>query len=172
LGGSAWKPTIEIWKGAGCLPYNATRKLFDEYFHLDEVQNLIYIDAGVEGVAGEEAVRNVNESGFSGQICIGFKYRGEVIMNPIGRVFENMIDDEDSPFPGCGVAIQSSPQRSATNKTAAQLANNVVNNLLHTHANYQHVINFNAQMCGSSPQLITKETMERFEAVKGGQGNE
>jgi hypothetical protein len=152
----------------GMVDNNATRRLLDEYFHQDEVENLIYIDAGVEGIAGLGDVRNVNESGFSGQIVIGFKYRGEVLLEPVGRVYTNILEDEDTSFPGCGVQIQSAPQRSATNKTAAQLANNVVNNLFHTHGIYQHVINFNAQLCGSSPQLISKETKDRFEALKKG----
>ncbi|WP_141225016.1 hypothetical protein [Paenibacillus sp. yr247] len=142
--------------------------MLDQYFFQDEVENLIYIDAGVEGVAGLGEVQNVQESGFGGQIVCGFKYRSEVLLQPVGRVYTNILEDEDSPFPGCGVQIQSAPQRSATNKTAAQLANNVVNNLLHTHSIYQHVINFNAQLCGTSPQLISKDIKERFEVLKQG----
>ncbi|RUS45004.1 thiamine biosynthesis protein ThiF [Cohnella sp. AR92] len=152
----------------GMVDNNATRRLIDDFFYQEEVYNLIYIDTGVEGVASAENTRNVDGTGFGGQVVIGFKYAGQVILEPVGRVYTNILEDQDSPFPGCGVQLPSQPQRAATNKMAAQLANNIVNNLLHTFGIYQHVINFNCQYGGSSPVLISKETMKEFEMIRDG----
>lgn len=81
----------------------------------------------------------------------------------------NILEDVEDDFPGCGIQIPSLPQRSATNKTAAQLINNIVNNLLHSAAIYQHIINFNVQFGGCSPVLINKEVKEKFDLYKGEQ---
>ncbi|WP_240420302.1 ThiF family adenylyltransferase [Paenibacillus periandrae] len=152
----------------GMVDNNATRRLMHNYFYQDDIKNIIYIDTGVEGVANKDNTRNIQQSGFGGQVVIGFKYHGHVILEPVGDIYSNILEaDEIDDFPGCGVQIPSLPQRSATNKTAAQLVNNIVNNLLHSASIYQHLINFNAQFGGCSPVLIKKEIREQFDLLKG-----
>ncbi|NHN33256.1 ThiF family adenylyltransferase [Paenibacillus agricola] len=150
----------------GMVDNNATRRLMHDYFYQDELKNLIYIDTGVEAVASEGNTQNINQSGFGGQVVIGFKYQGHILLEPVGHIYSNILEDEEDDFPGCGVQIPSLPQRAATNKTAAQLVNNIVNNLLHSATIYQHVINFNAQFGGCSPVLINKEVKEKFDLYK------
>ncbi|WP_162551246.1 ThiF family adenylyltransferase [Paenibacillus tepidiphilus] len=149
----------------GMVDNNATRVLLHEYFYDERVPNLIYIDTGVESVRSTQN-NDVIHSGFGGQVVTGFKYMGDVFLDPVGDVYPNVLDASDSPFPGCGVQSISSPQHSPTNKTAAQYANNIINNLLHTKSIYQHMINFNIQYGGSSPVLISDSLEFEFNECK------
>jgi len=163
----------------GMVDNNRSRQLLDGYFYSEDVGDLIYIDAGVEGVKvfnqqefslSSEEKQQIAFSGFGGQVVTGFKYRGEVILEPVARVYTNILEDEFSHFPGegCGDLIISAPQRSATNKMAAQLANNVMNNLFHSYSIYNHVINFNAQTCSSGGRdaILSLDVVRNFEALK------
>jgi hypothetical protein len=133
------------------------------------VDTLLWLDAGVKGVDITKTSddKTVRESGFTGQIVLGFKYRGKVILEPVTSVFPDMLEDASSSFPdeSCGELIINNPQRSATNRMAAMLSNNVMNNLFHSQRIYNHIINFNAQSCmsGGRVGLITKEQMDLFE---------
>ncbi|MFS1519517.1 ThiF family adenylyltransferase [Bacillus sp. SCS-151] len=162
----------------GMVDNNKSRQLFHDYFYSDQVENLIWLDTGVTGVElidteskqTEEERKSVEQSGFSGQIVVGFKYKGVVILEPATVMFPNILEDAASHFPdeSCGELIINNPQRSATNKMAALLANNVMNNLFHTQSIYNHVINFNAQFCDAGGRIsrITKEQYQRFEELK------
>lgn len=167
----------------GMVDNNKTRQLFHDYFYSDHVENLIWIDAGVTGVnvinQPQESLTNeewlsIQQSGFSGQVVVGFKYNSEVILEPVTMMFPDMLDDAASHFPdeSCGELVINNPQRSATNRMAALLANNVMNNLFHTQSIYNHVLNFNAQtgMSGGKVGFITNEQLQHFEHVKGGAG--
>lgn len=151
----------------GMVDNNATRQLLDEFFHSDYLEDLIYIDAGVEGVLEDSDLskEEKDSSGFSGQIVCGVKLNGKVWLEPVGRVFRNILEDEDTRFPNqsCGNAIINNPQRCATNKMAAQLANGYFNNLLHTGTIYSHFIDFNAQFGSAMPVFINKEIIQNFE---------
>ena len=165
----------------GMVDNNRTRQLFHDYFYSDHVQNLIWIDTGVTGVevldkpeeewTAEERL-SVQQSGFSGQVVVGFKYKGEVILPPVTNIFPEMLEDAKSSFPdeSCGELVINNPQRSATNRMAALLANNIMNNLFHSQSIYNHFINFNAQtgMSGGRSGSITDEQVQKFEQVKGG----
>ncbi|OIJ11478.1 hypothetical protein BKP35_12100 [Anaerobacillus arseniciselenatis] len=142
----------------GMVDNNKTRQLFHDYFYSDHVENLILIDAGVTGVNvidkpkeawSKEKWEDTQQSGFSGQVVVGFKYKGKVILEPVTQIFPDMLEDASSHFPdeSCGDLVINNPQRSATNRMAALLANNIMNNLFHTHSIYSHVLNFNAQTC-------------------------
>ncbi|MEQ2527622.1 ThiF family adenylyltransferase [Bacillaceae bacterium CLA-AA-H227] len=165
----------------GMVDNNKTRQLFHDYFYSDHVESLIWIDTGVTGVEvldkpeeywTEEERLSVQQSGFSGQVVVGLKYKGEVILKPVTDIFPEMLEDAKSSFPdeSCGELVINNPQRSATNRMAALLANNIMNNLFHSQAIFNHVLNFNAQtgMSGGRVGFITDEQVEKFKLVKGG----
>lgn len=173
--GSTYK-TIPIL--IGTVDNNRTRQLMDEFFHCDHLDELVYIDAGVEGVTiipdkqpyhyTEDEKEMINGSGFSGQVVVGYKSNHQVWLPPVGRVFEDILVDEKTAFPGqsCGEAILNNPQRCATNKFASQIVNNVINNILHTQTIYAHVLNFNAQLSGVTPTYISKAILKEYEMEK------
>jgi len=155
----------------GMIDNNKTRQLFHDYFYSDDIENLIWIDAGVTGVnISSSDSKVIRESGFSGQVVVGFKYRGRVILKPVTDVFPEMLEDAKSSFPdeSCGELIINNPQRSATNRMAATIANNVMNNLFHSQRIYSHIINFNAQTCmsGGRTGSITEEHTSMFNDLK------
>ncbi|MCP1161381.1 MULTISPECIES: ThiF family adenylyltransferase [Bacillus] len=158
----------------GMLDNNKTRQLLDQFFYSDYLKDLIYIDAGVEGVyvvpgkhtsqysLEEKAIEAT--SGFSGQIVVGYKRRGRVILPPVGRIFGDILLDEETVFPGqsCGDAIINNPQRCATNKFAAQLANNIMNTLFYSNDIESHVVNFNARISGANPTRIPRNVVKEY----------
>lgn len=150
----------------GLVDNNRTRQLFDEFFFSDSTTDLIYIDAGVEGVSTE--TDEGERTGFSGQVVCGLKINGEVVLDPVGRIYANILEDTATSFPGesCGELIINHPQRSATNKFCAQIVNSYLNNLLHTQAIYAHYINFNAQIAGSRPTYISDEQYKSFKLIE------
>ena len=162
----------------GTVDNNRTRQLMDEFFHSDHLDELIYIDAGVEGVTvipgkqpyqySKEENAMIDQSGFSGQVVVGYKSNHQVWLPPICRVFEDILVDEKTAFPGqsCGEAILNNPQRCATNKFAAQIVNNVLNNVLHTQTIFTHVLNFNAQVSGVTPTYISRDLLKEYEMKK------
>ncbi|MEF2246467.1 hypothetical protein [Paenibacillus sp. IITD108] len=111
-----------------------------------------------------------NHSGFGGQVVCGLKYANEIVLEPVAQVFSNIWEDEVTHFPGegCGDLIHNAPQRCATNKMAAQVANNIVNNLFHLNTLFTHVVNFNAQTCcsGGMGTFIDDETFSHFKLLK------
>lgn len=163
----------------GHVDNNKTRQLFHDYFYSHHVDDLIWIDTGVTGVeiinkpieawTDEERV-SVQQSGLSGQVVVGFKYRGEVILEPVTQMFPDMLADATSHYPdeSCGELVINNPQRSATNRMAALLANNIMNNLFHSQSIYNHVLNFNAQtgMSGGRTGFISNEQTTKFEFLK------
>lgn len=139
---------------------NKSRQLFHKFFYSSTIPNLIYIDAGVEGV-----LENESGSGFGGQVVVGFKWNHEVYLKPVGDVYRNILEDKQTAFPNesCAGLIDNHPQRAATNRMAAMITNNVVNNLLHSKTIYQHYVNFNGQFCGARPVFVPEEVIEAFE---------
>jgi len=171
----------------GMVDNNKTRQLFHDFFYSDLVDTLIWIDAGVTGVEvidrpfetwSREERLSVQRSGFSGQVVVGFKYKGEVILEPVTDIFPDMLEDAASSFPdeSCGELVINNPQRAATNRMAALLANGIMNNLFHSQSIYNHVLNFNAQtgMSGGRTGFISEEQMRKFNIVaqKGGRNHD
>ncbi|MEF3304177.1 ThiF family adenylyltransferase [Paenibacillus sp. GYB003] len=163
----------------GMVDNNRTRQLLDDFFYSDTLDTLIYIDAGVEGVLysnsdrrdlTDEEKKSMDQSGFGGQIVCGLKFNGEVVLAPVAQIFSNIWEDALSHFPGesCGDLITEAPQRCATNKLAAQLANTIMNNLFHSDSIYTHVINFNAQTgcSGGMDTFINDATLRSFQNIK------
>jgi hypothetical protein len=165
----------------GMVDNNKSRQLFHDYFYSNHVENLIWIDTGVTGVEvlnkpkeswSPEEWQKVQQSGFSGQVVVGFKYKGQVILEPVTTIFTDMMEDAASHFPdeSCGDLVINNPQRSATNRMAALLANNIINNLFHNQTICNHVLNFNAQtgMSGGRVGFITNEQVQSHELAMGG----
>lgn len=163
----------------GMVDNNRTRMLLHEFFHSGFLSELIYLDAGVEGVLVEEEVKDkprhvakklIESSGFSGQVVIGYKRSHNVYLPPVADVYPTILLDEESVFPNqsCGDEIINNPQRGATNKMAAQLANTVVNNLFHTGQIIQSEIVFNAQFGTSQATFLTRhiETEYKKDFIK------
>lgn len=148
---------------------NATRQTFENYFRSKEVENLIYIDAGVHAAMRDEQSGKMRpETGNNGQIVVGFKYKGEVILESVGGVYPNIMTDTDSPAPGCGVVVQSQPQRLTTNKFAAQIANNIVSSLLSEQAIFVHQSTFDARMCGLRSIHVSREQADHYDRLAKG----
>ncbi|MBO0588163.1 MULTISPECIES: ThiF family adenylyltransferase [unclassified Sporosarcina] len=155
----------------GLVDNNRTRMLMHEYFHSYLLDELLYIDVGVEGVLLKEELPNeplVDEkimgSGFSGQVVCGYKKYGEVFLPPVADVYPTILADEESVFPNqsCGDLILQNPQRSATNKMAAQLTNTFMNNLFHSGEIVQEEIIFNARFGSAQTRFVSKRTKQLF----------
>lgn len=149
----------------GMVDNNRSRQLFDEYFYSDEVEDLIWIDAGVEGVEvldkpkqdlTPEEKQIIANSGFGGQVVCGVKRNGKVILEPVTRVYPNILEDTRTSFPGesCGDLVVNNPQRLVTNRMAAELATVYFNNLLHSRTIWTHYSNFSAMYGGARPVFI------------------
>ncbi|WDV09248.1 ThiF family adenylyltransferase [Lysinibacillus irui] len=158
----------------GCVDNNRTRQLMHDYFNY--VSDLLYIDVGVEGVILKEELKDYSYdemnrmiigSGFSGQVVVGFKTNGELILPPICDVYPNVLSDTESVFPtqNC-TEILNNPQRLETNKMAAQMANIIMNNLFHTGEIYQHEILFNARYGSSNARFIEARTEKYFKELQ------
>ncbi|MBP1935130.1 ThiF family adenylyltransferase [Ammoniphilus resinae] len=156
----------------GMVDNNRSRQLFDSYFFNEEVKDLIWIDAGVEGIEvlnkpeheyTPEDWEVVHSSGYGGQVVAGVKVKGQVLLEPVTRVYRNILEDAATAFPGesCGALIINNPQRCMTNQMAAQIACTYMNNLLYTGTIYTHYVNFNSQHAGSRPVFIKEEIIQK-----------
>ncbi|WP_338657177.1 ThiF family adenylyltransferase (plasmid) [Sporosarcina psychrophila] len=155
----------------GLVDNNRTRMLMHEYFHSSLLDELLYIDVGVEGVLLKDELPNdplvyekIMGSGFSGQVVCGYKKYGEVFLPPVADVYPTILADEESVFPNqsCGDLILQNPQRSATNKMAAQLTNTFMNNLFHSGEIVQEEIIFNARFGSAQTRFVSKRTKQLF----------
>ncbi len=150
---------------------NATRQIVDTYFRDANVQTLIYIDAGVHAIQMERGPGGMAgrvDTGNNGQVVVGFKYRGEIIMEPVTGVYPEILTDTDSRVPGCGAVVESQPQRLMSNKFAAQIANNLVTSLLSERAILIHQVHFDARFCGSRATYVSQAQASAFDHLIGG----
>lgn len=168
--GSNYKKTLPIL--IGLVDNNRTRMLMHEYFHSSLIDELLYIDVGVEGVLLKEELPNdpnadekIMGSGFSGQVVCGYKKGEKVFLPPVADVYPTILADEESVFPNqsCGDLILQNPQRSATNKMAAQLTNTFMNNLFHFGEIVQEEIIFNARYGTAQSRFVSKRINQSYE---------
>ncbi len=138
----------------GAVDNDFSRKIMNDYF--SQTDDLIYIDAGIEGVyipgSGinkqaqwtEEEISEHEESGYSGQIVVGLKKGGKVILAPIDDIYP--IDSKDAipPSHNCGLEPYQ-PQRMISNEMAALQITTVINELFATNSILTHIVNFNAR---------------------------
>lgn len=112
----SWKTKTSMVILLGCVDNNKTRQLCHQAFYQSE--NLIYIDSG----NGE----------FNGQVVCGVRKNGRTIFKPVGKVYPEMLKDDDK-FPSelsCAEASISDPQSITANITAATAVVNMVYNIL------------------------------------------
>lgn len=116
----------------GCVDNNATRKLMNDVFN--DSNNIIYIDSG-----------NGTENRV-GQIIIGLKIDGKVILEPVATMFPEILTDNDTVESqvGCAVVNEKSPQNISTNLLASTIIFSVLNNILAFNYIDNYAIFFNA----------------------------
>jgi hypothetical protein len=142
----------------GAVDNDFSRKVMHDYFN--KTDDLIYIDAGIEGVylppdkspeewTDEEAAEH-RESGYSGQVVVGLKKCGRVILPPLDAVYPINAKDAIPPSHSCGVEPYQ-PQRMISNEMAAMLISTVVNELFSSNAILVHYVNFNAKTGNCRP---------------------
>lgn len=148
----------------GCVDNHATRQIMHAYFMSQD--NLIYIDAGIEGIQGDSK-EDKFEAGYSGQVVCGLRVKGQTILEPVGVVYPNILEDKDSltPTQACGMTIVNHPQRMQTNETAALVVHSFINNLIFDGVIVSHAINFNAQTMTSRPTYIKQEIVDVFDEI-------
>lgn len=138
----------------GAVDNDFSRSIMNDYF--EQSDDLIYIDAGIEGVylpgdgkkpmkrwTEEEKIDHI-ESGYSGQVVVGVKKDGNVILQPINGVYSLDSNDLIPPSHNCGIE-PSQPQRMIANEAAAFHISAVTNELFASNSIHFHVVNFNAQ---------------------------
>lgn len=155
----------------GAVDNNRTRQLMHEYFN--HVDDLIYIDMGVEGVLVREELKAIEDhlerekmiigSGLSGQVVVGYKHQGQIFIPPICDVYPTILGDEESVFPTqtCAETINN-PQRLITNRMCADYANIILNNLFHTKEIHQQEIKFNSRFGIAGVTYVPKRIEQAY----------
>ncbi|MGP3788575.1 ThiF family adenylyltransferase [Paenibacillus sp. 1A_MP2] len=146
----------------GAVDNDFTRNIMHEYFMQSD--DLIYIDAGIEGVFlpsgdkpksewGEEEITDNMESGYSGQVVVGLKKNGTEILEPLNGIYPIDATDLIAPSHNCGLEPYQ-PQRMIANEMAAFHISTIINELLSTNTIIVHYVNFNARTGSCRPQYV------------------
>lgn len=130
----------------GCVDNNATRQLFHKVFYNEKIYDSIYIDSGNGTIE------------MSGQVVVGLKKGGKVILPPVGDVYPQIFDDNDDieSEVGCSINNSEHPQNICTNVFAAVTIFSVLNTLLFFNKIYNHIYRFNAEEGTISSKSILK----------------
>lgn len=150
----------------GAVDNNKSRQLFHEFFTQSE-DDFIYIDSGNDGVlpsSKEVSEEDSLESGYSGQVVVGVKTRGKVILPPVGWVYPNILEKTENDFfpsQACGQTVVNHPQRMQTNLMAANIVLGYLNTLLSEGRLISHYTNFNARNQVMRPEYITPELLKQ-----------
>ncbi|MEB9892801.1 thiamine biosynthesis protein ThiF [Bacillus cereus] len=144
----------------GAVDNDYSRNVMNEYFNQQE--DLIYIDAGIEGVFvplgkdandwTEEELKDNLESGYSGQVVVGVKKGGDVILPPLHAVYPLDVQDAIPPSHSCGIEPYQ-PQRMISNEMAAFYIATIVNELFASNSIVINAANFNARLGNCRPIL-------------------
>lgn len=143
----------------GAVDNDFSRSVMNEYFNMTD--DLIYIDAGIEGVfippgnkptqewTPDEMLDHM-ESGYSGQVVVGVKKNGQVVLPALHSVYP--IDEKDAipPSHNCGIEPYQ-PQRMIANEMAAFQISTIVNELFSSNSICIHYANFNARAGSCRP---------------------
>ncbi len=129
----------------GCVDNNYSRKIMNDFFHMSQAANIVYIDAGNEaGIVPfdfpereksewtQEELETYNESGWSGQVVIGTKLHGDVLTEPVAVRYPDILNDDDDIAPSklsCEELSSSDPQRLMTNRFAAMITASYISEL-------------------------------------------
>lgn len=140
----------------GAVDNNASRKIMHEFFHM--VDDLIYIDCGIEGVLTEGTEEQILKSGYSGHCVVGYNHKGEYLA-PVAEVYPDILEDEESLLPSqsCGLNIVSAPQRMQSNEMAALVTMGYLNTILTERRLYHHYTNFNALNNAARATFLPKD---------------
>jgi hypothetical protein len=149
----------------GMVDNHATRQLIDSFFRSNLTENLLYIDAGVHEIKLDAWNNPMPDTGNGGQIVCGLKYKNEIILEPVGGLYPEVLTDIDSKVPSCGEIVESAPQRLTTNKLTAQLANNLINTLLTERSILVNQLTFDSRLCGVRPTFVSKAQEECFDKL-------
>ncbi|GKS12881.1 hypothetical protein YDYSY3_38810 [Paenibacillus chitinolyticus] len=143
----------------GAVDNNYTRRIMNDYFQKSE--DLIYIDAGLEGVYVPEGERpshewtaeeqmDHRESGYSGQVVVGVKKKGHIVLPALDSVYPILDHDAIPPSHGCGLEPYQ-PQRMIANEMSALQISTVVNELFANNSVVAHYVDFNARSGNCRP---------------------
>ncbi|MGU3473207.1 ThiF family adenylyltransferase [Paenibacillus sp. D51F] len=144
----------------GAVDNDFSRKIMNDFF--EKTDDVIYIDAGIEGVYlpeggqksqeewSEEETLEHQDSGYSGQVVVGVKQGGRVILPSLDGVYPIDAKDAIPPSHSCGIEPYQ-PQRMIANEMAAFQITTVMNELFATNSVIVHVLNFNARTGNSRP---------------------
>lgn len=106
----------------GCVDNNSTRKILNDTFHKwkQAGASCVYIDSG----------NGDNER--CGQIITGYTFKNEVLLNPIGHYFPEILNDNDLKLNAnsCQMSLSDNPQNIATNVMASSILLSIMTNLL------------------------------------------
>ncbi|SFJ63366.1 ThiF family protein [Paenibacillus sp. UNC496MF] len=140
----------------GCVDNHATRKLMHRFFH-ETKHDIIYLDSGIEAVLPDEP-----NSGYAGHVVCGVKLQGKVLLEPVGDLYPDILEDDESKLPteSCGDTIVNHPQRMMTNEMAALVMAGYLNTILGEEQIVAHYTNFNAKTMLSKPAYIHKEALQ------------
>lgn len=146
----------------GAVDNNASRQIMHDFFMTKN--NIFYIDAGIDGVEGETEEEK-KERGYTGQVVAGLRFAGKTILEPIGLVYPNILEDKDSMLPGlaCGLTVVNYPQRMQTNELAALVMHSYFQNFILNNEIVSHYINFNALTMRTQPTWIKKDITLSFD---------
>lgn len=125
-----------------CVDNTYTRKIFHDFFNQES--DLVYIDSGVHTVYTPEEKQQYkwtddewerhNASGYSGQVVLGIKQSGNVLLKPVAALFPDILDNFDNEIApsklSCTDLASSEPQRMITNKWASLAITSVLNNII------------------------------------------
>ncbi|OME69181.1 hypothetical protein BK120_33915 [Paenibacillus sp. FSL A5-0031] len=143
----------------GAVDNDFSRKIMNDFFK--KTDDLIYIDAGIEGVYIPDGNREPEEwtneerqehlqSGYSGQVVVGVKKKGSVILPPLDEVYPIDAKDPIPPSHSCGVEPYQ-PQRMISNEYAALQISTVINELFASDCVLINVANFSANTGNCRP---------------------
>lgn len=152
----------------GAVDNDFTRSIMDDYF--DQVDDLIYIDAGIEGVTVPAENKPMNkwtadelldyqESGYSGQVVTGVKKNGKVILPALNSIYPIDTLDAIPPSHNCGLEPYQ-PQRMIANEMAAFQITTIVNELFATNSILVHYSNLNARSGNCRPVYVEESYLE------------
>lgn len=146
----------------GAVDNDYSRLIMNRFF--EEEEDLLYLDAGIEGVWMPDEDKPMNEwteeerslhmeSGYSGQVVVGLKKNNETILSPVHGIYPLDETDTIPPWHNCGLDPYQ-PQRMVANEFAAMHTAIILNGLFENYTLNVHYINYNGRTGNSRPTYI------------------
>ncbi len=145
----------------GCVDNDATRRIMHEFF-LTYPHDIIYIDSAVDAYQPDDPY-----SGYSGHVVCGVKLGGKVLLEPVGMLFPDILENTASKLPteACGDVVVYEPQRMMANEMAAVIMAGQLNMILGSYEIHVHQTNFNARLMLSRSTYISPERVPKLQQV-------